>query len=292
MMSWLESPADREHGGGAPGVLRLASGGERAAAADRIAVGEAVQFALAAVALRVGVDVRQADQPAAHVLGDAELPVGVAAVGDVAVIEVTDVTVDAPALAQIVVRRQVEVGGAARALIDAVAAAGAEIVADGVVVFQGEELPAAGNVEFLVIDGAGVLVAADHLGFRTRVVVVQRADVDAEITERGLVAAVEIHFQIAFRITRTGTHVGVPVPGVEAARMRVVDAALQRGLAERLVDAAEPVAGEQTEVSRDGVRAGGFRRRCCGLGHGRRAEGGRQKCGKDEFLHKGLLCCR
>src|SRR5689334_20613066 len=93
----------------------------------------------------------------------------------------------------------------------------------------------------------------------TRVVVVDGANVETEITEGFLPSAVEIHFDVAADITGALAYVGVPVAQIKAARMAVIEAALDRGLAERLVDAAEPVFRSEGDVS------GHRRRGRCGL---------------------------
>src|SRR5204863_1726728 len=79
-------------------------------------------------------------------------------------------------------------------------------------------------------------------------------DVQAPIAPRAFPAAVEIHLEVAGREARALVDVGVPVAYVETARVAVVDAALQRRLAERLVDAAEPVAAVDPEVSGQRMR--------------------------------------
>src|SRR5204863_3596343 len=89
-----------------------------------------------------------------------------------------------------------------------------------------------------------------------RVVVVKQACIDAEVAERLLVAAIEIHLQIAACITRVFGYVGVPVARVEAARIGVIKASLKRRLAECLRNPAEPVVRDQRDVSRQ--RRGGW----------------------------------
>src|SRR5258708_39827635 len=79
------------------------------------------------------------------------------------------------------------------------------------------------------------------VGFTTRVVVVDRANVEAEVSKGLLVAAVKVHLQVSARIASGGGHVRVPVAEVKAALMRIVEAALNGGAAKRVRDAAEPV---------------------------------------------------
>src|SRR5947208_2246903 len=102
---------------------------------------------------------------------------------------------------------------------------------------QRDPLPAAGNVTLGVIDRSvvrlrGAMRVKEEFCLAARVVVVKQACIDAEVAERLLVAAIEIHLQIAACITRVFGYVGVPVARVEAARIGVIKASLKRRLAE------------------------------------------------------------
>src|SRR4029079_16034161 len=91
-----------------------------------------------------------------------------------------------------------------------------------------------------------------------RVVVVDGAQIEPPVAPRFFPPAVEVHLEVAGRKAGAFVDVGVPIARVKAARMAVVHAALQGGLAKRLVDAAEPVAAEKAEVPGKGVRRGGL----------------------------------
>src|SRR5262249_50297337 len=146
-----------------------------------------------------------------------------------------------------------------------------------------QEFPRTADVDFLVVDFAAPRLAVVHegTGVATRVVVVDRADVDAEVAKGLLEAAGEVHLEVAAREARPGADVRVPVADVEAAGVRVIEAALERRLAEGLVDSAEPVLAEQAHVAGEGVGRGRSSGRS-GLrdGESRRGEGRRH--GKSE----------
>src|SRR5258708_29037557 len=111
------------------------------------------------------------------------------------------------------------------------------------------------------------------IGFTTRVVVVDGANVEAEVSKGLLVAAVEVHLQVSARIASGGGHVRVPVAEVKAALMRIVEAALNGGAAKRFRDAAEPVVGGEGAGAGDRPRRGGVPPRPLGAGgapYGRR----------------------
>src|SRR4051812_16853386 len=150
-----------------------------------------------------------------------------------------DVADQAPAAAEIVVSAEVDV---ARVL----GTGDGEVVVDGEEVFQREELPGAADVQLLVVDFAagdrtGTIVeggANPRGAWRvcSGVVVVNEADVEADVAEGFLPPAVEVHFDIAAREARALADVRVPVTEVDAARMGIVKAALDRRLLERLRD--------------------------------------------------------
>src|SRR5438105_8228145 len=158
---------------------------------------------------------------------------------------------EAPTPAEVVIRRKVKVAGVLRT-------GRREVIVDGVEVLRGQKLPRTADVDLFVVDfrvGSGVGV-------------VDEAHIDAEVTERALVSAVEVHLDIAVRIPGTRTHIRVPVAEVDAARVAVIEPALDRRLAEGLVDAAEPVLRGEGDVS-------GHRRRSRGCLLCLRADGRR-----------------
>src|SRR5204863_1129000 len=146
------------------------------------------------------------------------------------------------------------------------------VIVERVEPLRREELPAAAYVHFLVID----------LRLRTRVVVIDGAHVEAEVTEGLLPAPVEVHFDVAARVARALAHVRVPVAEVDAACMAVIEAALDGRLTERLVDAAKPVLGSERDVS--GERRRG-RRRLLRLRIDRRRSGCGERDWYDELTH-------
>ena len=111
---------------------------------------------------------------------------------------------------------------------------------------------------------------------------VKDTDIEAEVAERRLVAAVEVHLEAAVGEPGARLDVGVPVTDVETARMSVIDPTLYGRLTKSLVDTTETVAGEQADV---GGQRRCFRsfRRC--LRHGRCHECRCQKRRKQDFLH-------
>src|SRR3954467_2721585 len=193
-LPWLERLADREHGRALAGVLALRAAG----------VQEAVELARAAIAFGVGTDVGQTEHPPAEIFRDADFVVGVTAVVDVLQSEMPDVANQAPAAAEIVVSAEVDV---ARVL----GTGDGEVVVDRKEVFKREELPGAADVHLLVVDFAAgdfqspVVKRRAHAGTRgvgSGVVVIDEADVEAEIAERFFPAAVEIHLEVAAREPR------------------------------------------------------------------------------------------
>src|SRR5262249_29237169 len=147
--------------------------------------------------------------------------------------------------------------------------------------------PAAANIALEVVHGVGVGRRAMWIpkkrSVTTRVVVVNAANIEPEIAEGFLPATVEVHFDVAARVTRTLTYVRVPVAEVDAARVAVIEAALDRRLAEGLVDATEPVLRYQSHVSSHWRR-----RRCGGLlvaGNARRGCRSGERQWKDELAH-------
>src|SRR5439155_14636759 len=93
-------------------------------------------------------------------------------------------------------------------------------------------------------------------GVCSRIVVVDKANIETEITEGLLVTAVEIHLDVATGEACALADVGVPVAGVQTAGVRVIEAALNGGLVERLRNPAEPVVRDQRDVP--GQRRGGW----------------------------------
>src|SRR5258706_13240372 len=154
--SFMRSPvsdsfADRKHDDAAAGVLEL-----RARARGQL-VGEAVEARVGhvAAALGAGVEIGGAEHPAGNVLGDADLPVGVVAVGGIGPrapaleLELAQVADDSPASAQVVGRAQVPV-------VRAFGPREREVIVDRMEVFERDPLPGAANVELLVVDLAGM----------------------------------------------------------------------------------------------------------------------------------------
>src|SRR5574343_1359026 len=140
----LEGFGNGQDGDATPGILGLGA-----------AVGEAVKLARTTTAIGVGVDIGQAEDVTGDILGHAKLPVGVtdaagacSGISVVIGVEVTNVAVDTPTIAQIVAGGQVEIAAA-------LGFRQAKVIGDGVAVLQGQELPATRNVQFAVVDGAG-----------------------------------------------------------------------------------------------------------------------------------------
>src|SRR5688572_2042776 len=143
-----ECLADRQHHGalaGVPGLVDAVGIGQVDAA-----VAEAVKLALAAIALGVGIDVGRTQHPAVDVLRHADLPVGVAGIVHVLELQAADVAVDAPAVAQIVGRAEIEV-------VRVLGARRTEVVPDHVVILEREPFPAAADVDLGVVH-----LAAQH----------------------------------------------------------------------------------------------------------------------------------
>ena len=136
------------------------------------------------------------------------------------------------------------------------------------------------------MNGARAVVErrADQSGSRVGagVKVIDRAHVETDVTEGFLPAAVEIHFDVAARKAGALAYVGVPVAEVDTAGMAVIEAALDRRFAVRLVDAAEPVLRGEGDVS--GHRRG--RRGCllC-LRADRRRGCGREREWNNQLTH-------
>ncbi|MPM84438.1 hypothetical protein SDC9_131510 [bioreactor metagenome] len=281
-----EGLGHRQDGDATTGILRLATQGTGLVQRT----GEAVELAAAARTIGIGTNIGQTNQPAAEILGHANFPVGVGnalrASGVVLVAareQVTDVTIDTPTVTQIVVGVQFEIAGA-------LGLRQIEIIADGVAVLRAQELVAGGNIQFSVVHGtAGVrsrmlgIGAGQRLGMGARIVVIDATNIDTNVAEGGAITTIEVHFQVTFGKARTRRNVRVPVTGVEAAGVGVIDTTLQRRLAESLVDTAETVAAGQRQVAGDGVRAGFVGHRnlhrtgCC--------ESAKQCRGDQGFLH-------
>src|SRR5690606_19491192 len=128
-------------------------------------------------------------------------------------------------------------------------------------------LPADGAVRF-------ERVGVGHAGqLATGVVVMEKADVVAEVAYAALVAAVEVPLQAAAGVGAgicEPAHVRGPRAGVEPARVRVIEAALERRLAVGLADAAEDILADEADIAtervlgvlgEDGRRNGGCRER-------------------------------
>ncbi|MNT16112.1 hypothetical protein D3C72_1512010 [compost metagenome] len=138
------------------------------------------------------------------------------------------------------------------------------------------------------LGGIGARVAGRIVA---RVVVLQHADIVGPVaTERILVAAVEIHFD-------RGRHPGiavsqpadarVPVAEIEAARMAVVEPALNRRPAVRLHQPAVAVVGSHRDVGRERMRGRlGVRLGLRHGGHG--SEDENRSCGTGEQCGRGM----
>src|SRR5204863_2291931 len=159
-----------------------------------------------------------------------------------------DVAVDTPSRTEVIGGGKVEVVGALRV-------GNLEIIAEGVKPLQRQPFPGAADVALEVIHRArrrrSAMGVRKECGVATRVVVVDSANIQAEVAKGLLVAAVEIHFEIAADIPCALIYVRVPVAEINAARMAVVEPALDRRLAEGLVDATEPVFRDEGHVSRN-----------------------------------------
>ena len=176
----------------------------------------------------------------------------------------------APAIAEVVGAVDLEIARAVGVDVRAavVAVAEAEVVGRRVPVLRGARLPAQADVGLAFLCLAVVAGVVARAGRRLgRVVVIVVTDVRGEVLEeRVLVAAVEVHLERRAAIQAL-LDVGVPVADVEAARVRQVEAALERRLVAGLREAAETVVGEeagvagQREVAERGAGGGGGGRR-------------------------------
>jgi len=120
------------------------------------------------------------------------------------------------------------------------------LVVDAVAVLGGDPLPREAGID---LGGVGLHEAAR---IAAGVPVVQRAQVDAEVIGKGeLEAAVPVGFETGGDVgiaVRDPADVRVPVSDVEAALVRDVEPALQRGLLVGLRNAAEYVLGIEADV--------------------------------------------
>src|SRR6266403_1574406 len=110
----------------------------------------------------------------------------------------TNVPVDSPASAHVV-------GGAKVQVVRPLGVGHKEVIAQSMRPLQSDPLPAAGYVNLGVIDRSvvrlrGAMRVKEEFCLAARVVVVKQACVEAEVAERLLVAAIEIHLQIAARV--------------------------------------------------------------------------------------------
>src|SRR4051812_15721375 len=140
---------------------------------------------------------------------------------------------------------------------------------------DGNPLPTRSDVSLYVVDGARIYLRrvriswTDQRSIAARVVVINGADIDAEVAEGVLIAAVEVHLDIAAWKASALVDVRVPVAEIDTALVAVIDAALDCRLAKSLIDAAEPVLRHEGHVPRN---RGWWRRGGCGglLSDGRR----------------------
>src|SRR5207237_1938490 len=140
----------------------------------------------------VSADQRWAENPPAQSLRYAEFVIAVARVAEVVHRGMTNVPVDSPASAHVV-------GGAKIQVVRPLGVRRLKVVAKCVRPLQSDPLPAAGKVTLGVVHRAAVCLAVtctQQPSVAPRVVVVQKPCVYAEVPERFLVAAVEIHFQV------------------------------------------------------------------------------------------------
>src|SRR5205807_7988506 len=113
----------------------------------------------ATAAFRIGADVSGAKQPPGKILRAADLPVAVASLGDVLEVGMSVMGVHTPTVAEVIVCREVEIGRPLGAL--AGGTLDGEVIVGRVEVLRRQELPAAADVELLVVDlriGAGIRV--------------------------------------------------------------------------------------------------------------------------------------
>src|SRR5512137_624014 len=261
-----ERLADRDDHAALAGAVRvlghrepvLLAGGDQRRTRDPARTGDVVRHAELVVVDRVG--------PQAELLAVLDLLPA-------------DVAHDAEAAAEIERAGQVDV---LRALgIDA-RRAQAEEVRERVVVLRRQGTPRATDVHLPVLGIEPAVHAARLAG--PRVEVVDGPDVEREVAEGRLVAAVEIHLEAGAAV-QVGVDVRVPVAEIEAGLVGEVDATLQRRVVVGLRVAAEPVVAEQADVARDrvlGLRLGGRRLREHGK---RRRAGSGDDSGDEGFLH-------
>src|SRR6185503_5725701 len=122
------------------------------------------------------------------------------------------------------------------------------------------------------------------------VVVIDRPDVEPEVTEALLPAAVEIHLYARTAAEHLAGNVRVPVADIDATGVGVVEAALNRRSEVSLRDAAEAVVAGDRHVA-------GHRRRRWRGGRGglrrderRRAERGGDRQSEDGLTHRVAPC--
>ena len=226
--------------------------------------------------VHVGVDVVQAEVEADELLGDAQLPVGVVVLAlDVVV---SDVGGQGDAVADVHCGTEVVVLAAVRLLVP-------EQVGEGVRVLERQELPRQADVAFERVR------AVEALGVAARVVVLQEANVVADGADAALVAAVDVDLEAAADVGVTvgqPGHVRAPHAGVEAAFVRVVEAALQRGALVGLAVAAVGVVGDEADVGGEGAVLG---MHAAGEGQGNEKgckRGGDRGLGHDLLLGRGV----
>ncbi|MNV42922.1 hypothetical protein D3C71_1346220 [compost metagenome] len=184
----------------------------------------------------------QPQHPALQVLGDANLVIDVVAdgiavhVGLVLQLLITQVSQQAPSVAQVERGRAVQVPGA-------FAVRGAEEVAGRVGVLQ--RVVGVGGAQVQV--GVVVVAALGRAG--TRVVVMQHTGVQGESAAYvAFPAAVEIHFEVAVGEYEV-RDVGVPVAQIEAGTMGQVEAHLHGGTEIGLRIAAEAIVADDGRVT-------------------------------------------
>src|SRR5687767_6463318 len=125
-----------------------------------------------------------------------------------------------------------------------------EIVRNCVEELARDPLPARADVDLPVVEVGVTGRATDiRVPLRLRVVVVDGADVEAEVAEGLLPARVEIHLDARAEWKLLARHARVPVADVHAARMRVVDSALDRRPEVGLRKSAEPVVADDRQIA-------------------------------------------
>src|SRR5512139_3529010 len=241
--------------------------------------------------LGIGVGVRHAEGHAgrdlaqlAHVIGCADFPVVVVGRDAVGVNELA-ILLEVEGSP---VRAQGQAGfadGQAAGKIQVVGAVGVRAdaehrVAQVVRVFRGEPLPAQGAVDFR---GPGTNNA---FFLATRLHVADRPNVIVDRPDAVAVAAVDVELHAAAVVTlefRQPTYVGAPGSEVQTAAVRVVEAALDRGLPTGLGDAAEDVVAGEADVGSQRVRRSGFVLRHGDGGHRHQAGQNQSVC---KFFHQ------